>query len=403
MNLVLGMGLVMVVGLAGGWVASRLGLPSLTGYLVFGLLLGPHVGGALSGSLIAQVKDPLSIVAVSVIAFMLGGDLPLKLIRRSGVRMAAFATVDSVWTFMLVWLGLAYFARLPLTISLPLAALASSPAPTVLVPIVKEINSKGAFTSMLLMISAMEDITCVILISFAVAVSRPLLDGSVVTSSAMFAAVAEIGGSLMLGAVLGLVGTWLIRVAKAPRQQVLVVLTLILVAAGLTTKLHLSALVTLLTAGFVVTNMMESPAALFAEVESFSSPLMLCFFTVAGATLKPSLLLVAGFAAVVYVLVRAFAKFSGVRIASNLVGISRHKPIDVAQCLLSQAGTTLGLTMLVAQQLPEVSDYILTVMLSAILVFEVIGPPLARATLFRVGDALPNSVSVSHSEDGDVL
>jgi len=40
MDPVLGIGLIMLVGFLGGRIAVRLGLPSLTGYIIFGLLLG---------------------------------------------------------------------------------------------------------------------------------------------------------------------------------------------------------------------------------------------------------------------------------------------------------------------------------------------------------------------------
>ena len=43
--------------------------------------------------------------------------------------------------------------------------------------------------------------------------------------------------------------------------------------------------------------------------------------------------------------------------------------------------------MLVAQQLPEVSSQILTVMLSAVIFFEIIAPPLTRSALVQLGEA----------------
>ena len=75
----------------------------------------------------------------------------------------------------------------------------------------------------------------------------------------------------------------------------------------------------------------------------------------------------AGLAVLVYIVVRIFSKMSGVYAATRWFNMDQGTCQYLPRCLLSQAGTTIGLTMLVAQQLPEVSDQILTVMLSAVI------------------------------------
>jgi len=84
MDPVLGIRLIMLAGFLGGRIAARYGLPSLTGYIIFGLLLGPYGAGVISLEIIESIKDPLSVAAVSVIAFMLGGDLTIAAIKTWG-------------------------------------------------------------------------------------------------------------------------------------------------------------------------------------------------------------------------------------------------------------------------------------------------------------------------------
>ncbi len=401
MNEVLGIGLIMILGFWGGRLAAYIKLPSLTGYIVFGLICGPYGAGWISADLIETIKDPLSVVAVSIIAFMLGGDITFKAVRRLGMNLLKVAGIDTIWTYVLVFLGLYYIANQPAQVALPLAALATSPAPTVVVPIVKELRARGRFTDSLLMVSALEDITCVILISLSIAISRPLIAGGDPSADALLVSLLEIVGSVALGAALGFLLVYLFRYAGGEKPRLLFVLSMILVGSGITTAIDFSALITILTMGIVVRNYATDTESMFERVEGVADPLLLLFFTVAGATLQPGLIPAAGIAVVVYIAVRIFSKLSGVYATTRAFGMHEDTCRHLPYCLLSQAGTTLGLTMLVAQQLPEVSDQILTVMLSAVIFFEIVAPPLTRNALVTLGEAHPEQVD-DDDDDWDI-
>lgn len=377
----------MLIGFWGGRIAAFLKLPSLTGYIIFGLLLGPYVAGLIPLDLIETIKDPLSVGAVSIIAFMLGGDLTINALKKLGANLLKVASIDTLWTYLLVFLGLYFLAGQPAYIALPLAALATSPAPTVIVPVVKELKARGRFTDSLLMVSALEDVTCVILISISIAISRPLIAGGDPSALTVLVSLGEIIGSIMLGAALGFIIVYLFRLVASGQPRLLFVLTMILVGSGITTLINFSSLITILTMGFVVLNYASDTKKLFESVEEVSGPVLLLFFTVAGATLQPGLIPVAGIAVIVYIVVRTFSKLTGVYASTKVLGMEQSVCQNMPYCLLSQAGTTIGLTMLVAQQLPQVSDQILTVMLSAVIFFEIIAPPLTRNALVRLGEA----------------
>lgn len=387
MNIILGIGIIMLIGFVGGRIASCLKLPSLTGYIIFGLLCGPYVGRLLPEGLILQIKNPVSLVAVSIIAFMLGGDISLKSVKQHGLQLVKIAFADSLLTFLLVLLGLYYLAGQKIAIAIPLAALAVSPAPTVIVPIVKELKARGHFTHILLMLSALEDISCVIFISIAIAVSRTLIAGGSPSFQAILLGFGEVIGSVIAGLILGLITTVILRKLPPGNPHLLFTLAMILSGAGITTITPLSALITILAMGVVVYNYAGESHELFAGIEKIANPILLLFFTAAGATLKPGLIPLAGIAVVVYIMARVISKFTGVYWSAKLSGMEKKVYRNLPACLLSQAGTTIGLTMIVAQQLPEVSANILTVMLSAVIFFEIIAPPLTRNILIKLGEA----------------
>jgi diguanylate cyclase (GGDEF)-like protein len=387
MNIVLGIGIIMVIGFLGGRIASLLKLPSLTGYIISGLIFGPYVGKVLPEELIHQLKSPVSLVAISIIAFMLGGDLSFKTIKQMGPQMVKIACIDSLCTFSLVIVGLYYLAGQKMSVALPLAALAVSPAPTVIVPIVKELKARGHFTNVLLMVSALEDISCVIFISIAIAVSQTLIAGGSPSFRALLTALIEILGSVGFGLLLGIITTLALKKIRPGEFHVLFTLAMILAGAGITTVFSLSALIAILTMGVIVYNCSKNTRELFTGIEKMANPILLLFFTLAGGTLKPALIPVAGIAVLVYVAARLISKSTGAYCAAKMAGMDQKVYRNLPICLFSQAGTTLGLTMIVAQQLPTVSSNILTVMLSAVIFFEVIAPPLTRNILIKLGEA----------------
>ena len=62
-------GLVLVVGLAGGLASRRLNLPSITGYVVVGVVLAPSVSGLISTEVV-QGFEPIISTSLAVIAYL---------------------------------------------------------------------------------------------------------------------------------------------------------------------------------------------------------------------------------------------------------------------------------------------------------------------------------------------
>ena len=68
----------------GGWccglIAQKVGLPKLTGYIVAGLVAGPHVSGLISQQTVADLRlvDDLALTFIALVA---GGELRFELIR----------------------------------------------------------------------------------------------------------------------------------------------------------------------------------------------------------------------------------------------------------------------------------------------------------------------------------
>lgn len=63
--------------------------------------------------------------------------------------------------------------------------------------------------------------------------------------------------------------------------------------------------------------------------------------------------------------------------------IQRH----LGFCLLSSSSLAIGLTIQVRQQFPDLAERVTAVVLSAVILFKIIGPILVRGALMRAGEA----------------
>jgi hypothetical protein len=69
--------------------------------------------------------------------------------------------------------------------------------------------------------------------------------------------------------------------------------------------------------------------------------------------------------------------------------------------LVSQAGVTLGLTLLIAGEFPDWGAPLQTLMVSLIAIHQLIGPVLFRAALARTGEIGRGSVLAPGEEEND--
>ena len=80
-NPVIVIGIVLISGFLASLAMRRIRFPSVTGYLVIGIILGPSVSGILSSELTEQLSGIVTPVALGIVAYMIGGSLPLSSLR----------------------------------------------------------------------------------------------------------------------------------------------------------------------------------------------------------------------------------------------------------------------------------------------------------------------------------
>ena len=82
---------------------------------------------------------------------------------------------------------------------------------------------------------------------------------------------------------------------------------------------------------------------------------------------------------------RSMGKVAGAWAAVRQMHMPRLVQQQLGFCLLSSSSLAIGLTIQVSQQFPEIASQVTAVVLAGVIVFEIIGPILARTALIRAG------------------
>jgi Kef-type K+ transport system membrane component KefB len=195
----------------------------------------------------------------------------------------------------------------------------------------------------------------------------------------------DIFGSFAFGAVVGAAFAFYLR--HIGRELTLVLLALcVLVSAG-GHAFHFEPLLAALAAGLVVENIAPPQGdAMKHAVERGALPVLVIFFAAAGASLQVDALAQIGALAVGLALVRGFAIWFGTGLGARRAGLAHTSSSMVWMALVSQAGVTLGLTIIVATEFPGWGTQVQTLVVAMIALHELAGPILFRTALVRAGE-----------------
>lgn len=375
----------MVIGLIFNRLTKLVNLPNVTGYLIAGLLIGPHILNILPETAVNDFSV-ITEIALGFIAFSIGGSFKiseLKKIGKSAIIITFFQALMAAIT-VIVCVMIFGFA-IPLALTLGAIATATAPAATLLV--IKQYKAKGPVTNILLPVVAMDDAIGLVLFSILLSVSQGLSGSSAITVKSMLLdPLIEIVLSLLIGAVLGFVLTFAIHFFASRANRTIVIVTIVLLGSSLASLLNLSSLLLcmMISAIFVNLSKVEEPA--MECCDRWTPPLFLLFFVISGAELDISVLPSIGILGVIYLIARSLGKYFGAFFGSAIVKAQPNVRKYLGFTLLPQAGVAIGMSLIVVSKLPEYGAEIRAVVLSATLIYELIGPLLTKIALTRAGE-----------------
>lgn len=414
----------MIAGLLVSRIARKFRLPAVTAYLVAGVLIGPYLLGALKidgigfndASQLAALEI-ISNAALGFIAFSIGNEFRLKSLKETGKQATVIGILQALAATLVVdaaLIGLHFL--MPEKISLPaaitLGAVAAATAPAATLMVVRQYKAKGKLTSLLLPIVALDDAVGLVVFAVSFGIARAMQSGVVDVVSIVVEPLIEIVASLGLGALMGMILTFIEKIFHSGSKRLALCIAFVLITAGLSllkfnvggVKIGFSSLLACMMLGTMFCNMCDFSEELMERTDGWTSPLFVLFFVICGAELDLKVftdfdIVIIG---VVYILARAIGKYFGAYGSAKMMKCDEKVTKNLGITLLPQAGVALGMSI-TAKQLGDVDGALVrNIILFSVLILELIGPTLTKNALIRAGDVIPENAVSSRRRNAPV-
>lgn len=410
MNTLLSVSVALLAGLMMTRVFKPLKLPSVTAYLIAGVLIGPYCIGALNidgfGFPSSDSVGKLSLiseVALGFIAFSIGNEFRLEDLKQTGKQAFVIGVLQALTATLFVDMALLVLHLfIPEKLSVPqlitLGAIATATAPAATLMVVRQYKAKGPLTDLLLPIVALDDAVGLIVFAVSFGIAKTLVVGQVDMISIIINPLVEIVCSLALGALMGWILTKIEKLFNSNTNRLNLTIAFVFLTVSLSmldfhigsVHISFSSLLVCMMLGTVFCNICSLSYDLMAGADKWTSPLFALFFVISGAELELNVFADAAIVGIgiVYIIFRSLGKYFGTFFSSKLVHCEPNICKYLGITLLPQAGVALGMCA-TAMQLGEQGNLIRNITLFAVLIYEIFGPLLTRQALTAAGDIQP--------------
>ena len=392
----LALGVALIAAALVGELFERIRLPRLSGYLVFGLVCGPYLANIITRPMARDLQF-VNGLAISLIALIAGLELNysrikprIALMLKLGAGTLLFMYAVLLPALWLVWPWLPIAPEATGTARFALALLFTtivvSFSPTVTIAVIADTRARGPITEMVLAVVVLADLALIVLFTLSMQFVRWTGGTDLPGDASLLARISwEIFGSLAFGAAFGALFAFYLR--NVGRELTIALLALCVALSELGPLFHFEPLLASLAAGLVVENIAPpSGDSLKDAVARGALPVLIVFFAAAGASLHLDALAVIGITAGAVAALRLVTIRTGVDLAARFAGVPKETADLVWMGLVSQAGVTLGLVILVASEFRDWGVRLQSLMVAMIAIHELIGPVLFRAALARAGE-----------------
>ena len=370
-------------------VTKKLRLPNVTAYIVTGILIGPYVLDLIPSSVVSGM-DFMADIALAFIAFSTGQYFRFSSLKKNGAKVIVITLCEAFLASGIVFVLLFVILRLDLVFSLVLAALAAATSSASTVMTIRQTRAKGDFVDTLLQLIAVDNIVALLMYSTAISVAAATISGEPFSVSSVVMPLVTNIGVLLLGGVFG----WFMKLMIEDRSadnRLIIAVAFLFAFCGICALLEISPLLGCMSMGTVYVNIAKDDN-LFKQLNYFSPPILLLYFVRSGLNFNLSALFGVSTAtgAVPLFLITIlyfFGRIAGKYFGSFFGCLFMKKKKDVrtylGMALVPQAGVAIGLAALGARTLGgEVGSALQTIILSACILYELIGPASAKLSLY---------------------
>lgn len=410
-------GLMAISGFYIGKMMKWVRLPSIIGFMVAGILLGPSLLSVIDVS-VRETFSFLTDIALGFVAVTIGLELDLSSLKKQGGGIVYIILAESFGAFLLVTLAIYLLTRDMIT-ALILGALAPSSAPAGVVAIIQEYRARGSLTKAIFAVVGFDDGIGIIIFGFVVVIVRSMLYGQTGVAgesllSMMLIPLGEIMLSFIIGSAVGFLFCVLGRKLQNPKDILVLIIGFVFILTGVSIAMNISYILTNLVMGILIVN--TQPRGFVKNIGDQLSSVMplffILFFVLAGSNLHLEALPSLGIIGIVYVISRSAGLIIGSRLGAVVGGADEKIKKYLGIGVISQAGVAIGLALVVRREFAGLGRVIspetgittgdrlgfmtITIITATSVIFEIIGPILAKIALSRAGEI--NAAVAGHKE-----
>lgn len=396
-NLIFLLGIILLLGAMGGRLFQKIKIPQVVGYIVIGIIIGQSGFQILSSSVINSL-EPISSVALSLIGFLIGGELKISILKKYGKQFVGILLLEAIVPFFVVSIVVTFVSffftkNLVISISLGLilGSISSATAPAATTDVLRENRTKGPLTTTILGIVAMDDAVALILYAIASSVASSLLGatgGSFGYKMLMLGY--DVFVSMAVGSIIGALLSRFISHIMTDEGRILAFsLGSIFLSTGICTFLNLDTILSAMSVGFFMTNFApRKTRPTFALVEKFTPPIYVLFFVLVGAKLNIwNVNAYIGLIAFMYIICRTVGKSIGSKLGARITKAPKTVEKYLPWCLLSQAGVAIGLSIAAGNDFASsIGPTIILIITATTFVVQLIGPICVKYAVSHAGE-----------------
>ncbi len=378
-------GLLLALGVLGGLLAARARwLPSITGFMILGLLVGPSGLGLLNPRALAE-SSVLVDIALGLILFRLGVTLhPVKAMRDR--KLLATTLAESLGTFVAIVLLMLGIGAEPVLAVLA-AAIAVSSSPAVLIHVAEEMNASGPTVRHAESLVAANNVLSFVL--FSLALPMALVGDSIDLKTALLLPAYQFGGAVLVALLVAWLVTSIARLTRHGEEhfRFALVVGAVMLTLGLAQGFNVSSLFASLALGIACRTMQGRTRLTRVDFGGGGDVFFVILFVFAGANLHLAEVLKYAPIAIAFVMVRMLVKVGAVYGVGVSFGTPHRSATAAGLMLVPMAGLAIGLVQTTSLLMPELGGRVAAIVLAAVAIFETIGPPLVTFALRLCGEA----------------
>ncbi len=369
-------------------ITKLLKLPNVTAYIVAGILIGPFCLDLIPPSFVEGTSF-LADIALAFIAFSTGEFFRFETLKKNGMKVVIITVFEALAATIIVFLVCYFILRLDLAFSIVLGALAAATAPASTMMTIRQTGAKGDFVDTLLQVVALDDVVGLIAYSIAISIAIASKSGNV----SFISIVKPIGLNLLaliIGGLFGLLMKVMMPKKRTKDNRLIISIALLFAFCGLCSLFDISPLLGCMCMGTIYINTTNDDK-LFKQLNYFTPPILLLFFVRSGVSFDLKALVSSSsigsvpiiVIGVVYFFIRIVGKYGGAYAGCFIAKKDKKVRNYLGLALIPQAGVAIGLAALGARAIGGEDGVALeTIILASSVLYELIGPALAKLSLF---------------------